>query len=51
VVGNALLALYRLGDEDSITKLVAMGSHESPEFRATAAWVMGETGDTVFAGL
>jgi HEAT repeat protein len=48
VVGNALLALYRLGDEDAITKLVAMGSHGSPEFRATAAWVMGETGDSVF---
>ncbi len=48
VVGNALLALYRLGERDTIQLLMAMAAFESSAFRATAAWVMGETGDPVF---
>ncbi len=48
VVGNALIALYRLGERDTIQLLIAMAAFESPAFRATAAWVMGETGDPVF---
>jgi len=49
VAGNALVALHRLGDCWSIPELIAMASHESRRFRATAAWVMGETGDPRFA--
>lgn len=49
VAGNALIALYRLGDCWSISELAAMASHVSSRFRATAAWVMGETGDPRFA--
>lgn len=48
VAGNALIGLYRLGDSWTIPEIVAMGSHDSRRFRATAAWVMGETGDPRF---
>lgn len=48
VAGNALLALYRLGDSSVIPRLLKMTEHESPLFRATAAWVMGEAGDPRF---
>jgi hypothetical protein len=48
VAGNALLGLYRLGQTSAIAEIFAMAEHESPIFRATAAWVMGETGDPRF---
>ena len=48
VAGNALVALHRLGDCWAIPELLGMASHESRRFRATAAWVMGETGDPRF---
>ncbi len=48
VAGNAVLGMYRLGDCAMIPELVAMAHHEAPLFRATAAWVMGETGDPRF---
>jgi hypothetical protein len=48
VTGNALLALYRVGDNASIPELMKLAEHESALFRATAAWVMGETGDPRF---
>lgn len=48
VAGNALLGLYRLGQPVAITEIFAMAEHESPIFRATAAWAMGETGDPRF---
>lgn len=48
VAGNALLALYRLGDNSVIPQLLQMTEHQSALFRATAAWVMGETGDPRF---
>jgi hypothetical protein len=48
VVGNALLALYKLGEKDAVQLLIAMASLEDLLFRATAAWVMGETGNPVF---
>ena len=48
VAGNALLGLYRLGDPSTIPELFQMAVHESPRFRATAAWVMGEAGDPRF---
>jgi len=48
VVGNALLGLYRLGESSSVADLVKMAAHDSPAFRRTAAWAMGETGDSRF---
>jgi hypothetical protein len=48
VAGNALIALYRVGDFWAIPELLKMADHESRRFRATAAWVMGETGDPRF---
>jgi hypothetical protein len=48
VVGNALLGLYRSGDCAAITALLKMAEDGPPLFRATAAWVMGETGDPRF---
>jgi HEAT repeat protein len=49
VAGNALLGLYRLGDAGVIPEIMAISTHEEPVFRATAAWVMGETGHPRFA--
>jgi HEAT repeat protein len=49
VVGNALLALFRLGEPDAVASLVRMSQHESEIFRITALWVMGETNDPQFA--
>lgn len=50
VLGNALLGLYRLGDAAVIGPILKMSEHAAPLFRATAAWVMGETGDPRFLG-
>jgi HEAT repeat protein len=49
VAGNALLGLYRLGDSHVIPEILNLAAHESPVFRSTAAWVMGETGDPRFS--
>jgi hypothetical protein len=48
VAGNAVLGLYRLGDAASIALLLDMSKHASSEFRVTAIWAMGETGDPRF---
>ena len=48
VAGNALAALYRLGDHRVIPGVIKMAEHESALFRSTAAWVMGESGDPRF---
>ncbi|SPE42357.1 conserved hypothetical protein [Candidatus Sulfopaludibacter sp. SbA3] len=48
VAGNALVALYRLGDHSVIPDVVKMADHESALFRSTAAWVMGESCDPRF---
>ena len=48
VVGNALLGLYRLGDCWAIPEILKMAGHSARRFRATAAWLMGETGDPRF---
>jgi hypothetical protein len=48
VAGNALLGLYRLGDSSVILAMLGMAEHASKQFRATAAWVMGQTGDPRF---
>jgi hypothetical protein len=51
VAGNAAVGQYLLGDPASVALLVTMFAHPSPEFRATAAWCMGRTGDPRFLGL
>ena len=48
VAGNALLALHRLGETASVAALLKMATHGSRMFRATAAWVMGQTQDARF---
>src|SRR5581483_3626052 len=48
VAGNALLGLYRQGDAGCIPLIGAMTKHADERFRATAAWVIGETGDERF---
>ncbi|MBI4873861.1 MAG: HEAT repeat domain-containing protein [Acidobacteria bacterium] len=48
VLGNALLGLHRLGDAGVVPRILSMARHESPLFRAAAAWVMGESGDPRF---
>jgi hypothetical protein len=48
VAGNALIGLYRLGDKNCIPLIVEMASDEREKFRATAAWIMGESGDPQF---
>lgn len=49
VAGNALLALYRLGEASAEPELRKMAGSESAAFRATSAWVMGEIADSRFA--
>ena len=51
VAGNALLALYRLGEASAEPELRKMAESESAMFRATSAWAMGEIADPRFAGL
>lgn len=48
VVGNALLGLYRQGDPGCIPVISSMTKHPQENFRATAAWVIAETGDERF---
>ena len=48
VVGNALLGLHMVGECSAIPEIVKMAGNESPLLRATAAWVMGESGDPRF---
>jgi HEAT repeats len=49
VAGNALLALYRMGDTWVVPELFKMAAADSPLFRSTAAWAMGETADPRFS--
>lgn len=51
VAGNALLALYRLGDPSAEPDLRKMAESDSALFRATSAWVMGEIADPQFAAV
>lgn len=48
VAGNAMVGLYRLGNQAAIPEILGMARHESALFRATAAWAMGATGDPRF---
>jgi hypothetical protein len=49
VAGNALFALYRMGDGWMIAESLKMAASDAPLFRASAAWVMGQTCDPVFS--
>jgi hypothetical protein len=49
VIGNALLGLYRLGETSSISQILQMAERPEADFRCTAAWVMGATGDPRFS--
>jgi HEAT repeat protein len=51
VAGNALLALYRLGEPSAGSEVRKMAEHDSALFRASSAWVMGEIAEPQFAGL
>jgi HEAT repeat protein len=48
VAGNALLGLYRHGDSRCIAPISALTAHVEEKFRATAAWVIAQTGDERF---
>jgi HEAT repeat protein len=48
VRGNAILGLFRVGDLSVVPDLLSMARHEEPNFRSTAAWVMGESADRAF---
>jgi hypothetical protein len=50
VAGNALVGLYRTGERQAKTMIAQMSEHPSAEFRRTAVWAMGETGDAEFLG-
>jgi hypothetical protein len=48
VAGNALVGLYRCDEIACIPLLLQMAAHDSPRFRTTAAWAMGEVEDPRF---
>jgi HEAT repeat protein len=50
VAGNALVALHRMGDSWMIPEALKMAASDDWLFRASGAWVMGETGDSRFSG-
>jgi hypothetical protein len=48
VVGNALLGLYQARENGAVPRILKMAVDSAPLFRATAAWVMGQTADPRF---
>ena len=48
VRGNALLGLCLNHDPDAMAMVLGMAKNDEELFRATAAWVMGESGDMQF---
>lgn len=48
VVGNAILGLFKIGELSVVPRLLEMVHHPAPLFRATAAWVIGQTMDRAF---
>ena len=48
VVGNALVALILFGDEEALIRLHQLVAHEEADFRAAAAWAMGELRDPCY---
>jgi HEAT repeats len=51
VRGNAILGLYRLGVVSVLPAIRALAENEASSCRATAAWLMGATGDARFRGI
>jgi len=52
VVGNALIGLHRVGkSREVIQHVTRLVRHSDPHFRATAAWVMGQTGEARFSAV
>ncbi len=51
VVGNALLGLHLLKDDQVESRIQALARHLDPAFRATAAWLIGEVGETRYCPL
>lgn len=49
VTGNALVALHHLGDAAIVPEFLRVAAHDSPRFRASAAWAMGQTADARFS--
>jgi hypothetical protein len=48
VQGNGLLGLLKVGDRGVVRNVIAMTRHPDAKFRATAAWVMGQSGELEF---
>ncbi len=48
VAGNGLLGLLKLGDSEAAGRVMQFAAAPDPRFRATAAWVMGASGDSAF---
>lgn len=48
VRGNAILALYHLGVASVLPSIRALSESQTPNCRATAAWLMGASGDPRF---
>ena len=46
--GNAIYGLYQLGEAGAIPLILRMLEHAQEEFRTTAVWIIGETGDPRF---
>jgi hypothetical protein len=44
VVGNALLGLHRQGDRRTVCLMLEMATDPVEKFRATAVWLLGQTG-------
>jgi len=51
VAVNALVGLVRLGEHQAFEQLEALSMHPEPNFRAAAAWGMGELGDSRFQSI
>ena len=49
VVGNALLGLYYLGESSVLADVIRLAGNDVASFRASAAWVMGESADPRFS--
>jgi hypothetical protein len=49
VAANAIVGLYQLGESSAVAELAKMAAHQSPMFRASAGWAIGQTADCRFA--
>ena len=48
IAANALVGLVNHGDAEAVEQLCELAFRDSPDFRASAAWAMGETGSIEF---